>query len=72
MTRNGKLVFAIAASALALVLGMMASRGAPPVVPVPALTPAQMSELAPPPSAPQATADEELNATPPEPDGDGS
>lgn len=65
MTLTGKLVFAIAAFALAI--GMLAMlHGAPRIVPVPALTPAQMVER---PS--QASADDDLDdelyAAPPDP-----
>ena len=61
MTSTAKL--ALAALLLAAAVALL--RGAPPVTPVPALTPAQMAELAPDPT----TADAELDAAPPDPDG---
>ncbi len=65
MTVKGKWVCAIVAIAVAL--GFLALRGAPVVVPVPALTPAQVAEFAPCPL--RTAADDELEATLPEPGG---
>ena len=66
MTRKGKVVFAIAT--VVFTLGVFAVLGrAPGVVPVPALTPAEMVGLAS--VAQQANADFELFAAPPDPDG---
>ena len=69
MTRKGKIVFAIAT--VAFTLGTFAMLGrAPQVVPVPALTPAEMVEVSPGPA--QVNVDEELFAAQPDPDGNGS
>jgi hypothetical protein len=65
MTVKGKLVCAIAA--IALSAGLLLLRGAPVVVPVPALTPAQMADVSP--CWQRTAADDELEAALPEPGG---